>query len=127
MGGPCDRWRRALRSEKPQRRLRWKTTLESEALLGRVALADPYDQASADRLHLVLLEQIQTIRPILHHAPARRYLTGVVVGGADAMRVGMRQLGVDPVQGIPVASNLSLAKRQSSTVASGLATDITQD
>ena len=46
-------------------------------------------QMPAGDLDLVLLEQVEPIGPILHHHAALLDVFGVVVGGADAIGVGM--------------------------------------
>jgi hypothetical protein len=48
------------------------------------------------QLHLMLLEQIQAISPVLHHHPALLDVLGMIVGGADTVGVGVRELGVHP-------------------------------
>mmetsp|Transcript_12864 Transcript_12864/g.30208 ORF Transcript_12864/g.30208 Transcript_12864/m.30208 type:complete len:257 (+) Transcript_12864:2093-2863(+) len=54
-------------------------------------------QVAAGDLDLVLLEQVQAIRPILHHHAALLDVLGVVVGRADLVRVGVRELGIHPL------------------------------
>jgi len=50
----------------------------------------------AGDLHLVLLEEVQAVGPVLHHDAALLDVFRVVIGGADAVGVGVRELGVYP-------------------------------
>ena len=50
----------------------------------------------AGDLHLVLLEEVQAVGPILHHHAALLDVLGMVIGGADTVGVGVRELGVHP-------------------------------
>lgn len=54
----------------------------------------------AGRFHLALFEQIETIRPVLHHPAARLNILGVVVGRTHLVRVRVRKLRVHPNLGI---------------------------
>ena len=40
---------------------------------------------------------VETVRPLLHHAPALGEVLGVVVGGADLVALVMRKLAFDPI------------------------------
>ena len=55
----------------------------------------------AGNFDLILLEQVQTIRPVLHHDAALLDVLGMVVGCADPIRIGMRKLGVYPLGRVP--------------------------
>lgn len=58
-------------------------------------------QMPAGNLDLILLEQVQAIGPVLHHDATLLDVFGMVVGRADPVRVGMRELGVHPFLRVP--------------------------
>ena len=47
-------------------------------------------------LDLSLFQQVQPVRPVLHHAPALLDVLGMVIGPAHLIRVGVRELRLDP-------------------------------
>jgi len=42
-------------------------------------------------------QAVQVVRPGLHHLPALRQVLGEVVGGADVVPLGVRELALDGV------------------------------
>jgi hypothetical protein len=54
------------------------------------------DQRPVRFFNLALFARIRLIRPILHHSAALLHVFGMVAGGANRVRVGMRQLRLDP-------------------------------
>jgi hypothetical protein len=58
------------------------------------------DQMPTRLPDLALFQQVQSVRPVLHHASALLHVLGVIVGRANRVRIAVRQLRFDPSFGI---------------------------
>ena len=55
-----------------------------------------HGERHAGRLDLVLLEEVEPIGPVLHHAATLLHVLGMVVGRADLVGIDMRELCIHP-------------------------------